>query len=170
MIAIIIVAVFVGFLIVKDEVGEVVDTVSGKLVLHRERAEGVHPRLLELLDEWEHEGPFQIRVGVDGGLRVDEGLQRKLFASGVTKARTLSETPHGHGGALDLHPMSFPDGTAREELTQQMIDDFSAIGDFVEARGFTWGGRWKTTFPPYGDMPHVEMKNWFSLPMPKGNT
>src|SRR5262249_42713727 len=93
-------------------------------VYHRERAAGVDDRLLQLLDWWDSNGPWPIVIPEHGGVRTSEEEQADLYARGVTHARTLAETPHGHAGALDLAPY-------RREASGLYAPDFSRPDDFA---------------------------------------
>lgn len=141
---------------------------SGR-VRNRSRAAGVAPPLETFLDWWEANGPFPILVASDGGLRTDAAKQAALYEAGNTKAATLAQTPHGRGGAIDLHPVGFDPSKA---ITPEVFAQFRAIGEAAEARGLTWGGRWSRAFPPSkanpfgGDLPHVELPNWAALHYP----
>ena len=147
-------------------------------VHNRERAKGVNPRMLQLLDKWEAEGTHEVCVAVHGGLRVDQAVQSALSAGGMSAATTLKRTPHGRGGALDVYPLSFlpfvpvaNGGTARrwgawDELPQQVRDEFKAFGVFAEKHGYKWGGRWVGHDYPNGDQPHCELIDWQKLPFP----
>lgn len=133
-------------------------------VRSRARAAGVNARLLAFLDWWEAFGPFPISVGWKGGLRTDEAEQAALFGRGVTKARTLGETPHGRGGALDLYPVI--DGVTRgldgdKNMTEARAY-FAQLGALAKQQGFVWGGDFKSIT----DLPHIELPDWKYLPMP----
>lgn len=136
-----------------------------KAVAHRERANGVDARLLAFLDDWEREGPFLICVCSDGGVRIDEASQEKFYAAGNSNAASLSETPHGRGGALDVAPyyrngpLGNPPLLYDAQYTHKAC--FDAIGAFAQARGLVWGGGFGGNFV---DMPHVEVPDWRSLP------
>jgi len=128
-------------------------------VLHRERLVGVHPDLLELVDWWPGApGRSRLLIIGDGGKRVDETLQARLYAEGNSKARTLRDTPHGRGAAVDAYAM--PDGATAVDWNDTA--GFRAWGLYAEGIGFTWGGRW-TSFP---DLAHVEIADWRTLPFP----
>lgn len=145
---------------------------------HIERARGVHPRMLVLLQEWRKRGTFELVVGFHGGLRVDPTVQAMLSGAGMSAANNLRITPHGRGGALDLWPISFLahvprswGGEARRwttwpELPQLVRDQFAVIGVFSEGLGFKWGGRWVGHSYPNGDQPHHELADWQRLPFP----
>lgn len=148
------------------------------LVLHLERATGIHPRLKSLLDIWATTGAHDVLIAPDGGLRTDEAVQAGKAASGQSNATSLRQTPHGRGGAVDVWPVSFlpyvpkqNGGTgarwvAWEHLPQQVRDEFHAFGDFAERHGFRWGGRFRGAKFPNGDQPHVELEDWQRLPFP----
>jgi hypothetical protein len=132
-------------------------------VHHRERAEGVHPALQGFLDAWIAwaAAPFPLVVCPEGGVRTNEAKQSRLYAAGKSKARTLADTPHGRGAALDVAPyrrnavgLFAPDYRHRE--------DFAVIGEFAEGLGLAWGGR----FPGFFDGPHVQLPEWRSYPYP----
>lgn len=145
-------AIVLGWLMVKP---------SGAKVWHRERAKGVRPELQAFLDWWEQNGAFPITVVEHGGVRYDQAEQAALFARGATKAATLADTPHGHAGALDLAPY---DEKKRAPMWSGADHLFAAIGAAAKARGLKWGGDWQS----FKDLPHVELPNWRSLPMPTG--
>lgn len=138
-------------------------------VLNAELAIGVHPSLVALLEAWEQHGTHDVMVahGVGfpaGGLRTDVLAQHKAFVDGLTKARTLADTPHGRGAAIDIWPVGF--NPHRDFSTQPGMEDlFRDFGEFAEGMGFRWGGRFGG-FGQHGDMPHVEILNWHSLPYP----
>lgn len=138
------------------------------LLLHRERADGVDPRLLAFLDWWAESGPFPLLVDPQGGVRYDEALQLELYARGATKAKTLADTPHGRGGAIDCHPCVV--GAAGQAIAILTRDTaaYRTYGELGKARGLVWGGDWKHLV----DMPHVECLDWRVLPYPpkKGGT
>lgn len=139
---------------------------TGK-VRGRSRAAGVDPRLLEFLTGWEVVGGFPILVA--DGLRTDPAKQLAYFEAGNSRARTLDQTPHGRGGAVDLWPADF---NPNVRVTAEVYEKFLAIGIAAENAGLEWGGRWTNAFRPSdmnpfgGDLPHVQVRNWASLPFP----
>lgn len=147
-------------------------------VLELDRAHGVHPSLLELLASWEREGSHDVVVAPNGGLRTDARLQAALASGGASAASTLRSTPHGRAAALDVWPVSFlahvpraQGGTASrwtswEALPADVREAFAAFGRFAEVRGFVWGGRWRGKTFPHGDQPHVELREWRTMPFP----
>lgn len=147
-------------------------------VLNRERADNVHPELAEVLDAWEREGTHAVVVAPLGGRRASSGDQQQLAALGMSAATDLRSTPHGRGAALDVWPESFLahvplswGGTAARwsswaELPQSVRDEFAVFGEWAEARGLVWGGRWRSATYPNGDQPHIELANWRTLPFP----
>ncbi len=124
-------------------------------VFHVERAAGVHPSLIGLLSDWERDGTHDVLVA--GGAPWPNGG----FESGLSKARSLLDTPHGRGAALDIWPAGFIPSRSMGDQPQ-MLALFTAFGDFAVAHGFHWGGHWIT----FKDLPHVELPNWRSLPYP----
>jgi hypothetical protein len=147
---------------------------SGKRVLQRERVRGVRSELLAFLAWWEQSGPFLICPSAPGdypGVR-DDAQQAELFNRGVTKAKRARDSAHGHGAAMDLHPVKRslagrvisifgpddPEGAAR----------YRRIGELAESRGLVWGGRGEEAFGDGGDAPHVELVNWRQVPVAQG--
>ncbi len=142
-------------------------------VAHIERALGVHPSLLALLEDWNRLGSHDVVIAggegwPNGGLRTDVLEQHKAFVAGLTKARTLADTPHGRGAALDVWPYGFnPHRGFDGQLDMPAL--FRVFGQFAEDRGFVWGGRWDFHTPGStlsGDYPHVEVADWRHLPYP----
>jgi hypothetical protein len=148
------------------------------LVLHKHRVQGCLDPIHVLLSLWEIDGKHDILVAPNGGLRLNAATQAALAQSGMSRAADLRSTPHGRGAAVDVWPTSFlahvPErdgGTAKrwtswEALPVGVKADFLVFGEFAEARGFKWGGRWRNAMFPYGDQPHVEILAWQSLPYP----
>lgn len=142
---------------------------GGGRVLYRERADGVHPDLQWLLDQWESEGSHVVEIAGGpnwphpGGLRSSELGQAATAAMGLSKAVTLQETPHGRGAALDVWPRGFrPDRSyAAADQLPGARELMATFGAFARSRGLVWGGLWSTP-----DDPHVELCNWRSLPFP----
>lgn len=147
------------------------------LVHRRDLARGVHPSLQALLDAWELEGWFPVTIAHGtygpityvGGLRSSASQQASTAGAGLSRASTLASTPHGRGAALDVWPVGF-DPTKPFSAQPNMQQLMQAFGEFAERRGLVWGGRW-VNFKPAGaevagDWPHVEVKNWRSLPFP----
>lgn len=140
-------------------------------VLARDTARGIHSQLQMLLDEWEMYGPFDVTIGnlpgfPGGGLRTSEAGQAAAAAAGLSTASTLASTPHGRGGAIDLWPSDFNPWLSWEQQPDRMKQKFYEIGAFAKARGFVWGGDWRSATFPYGDQPHIEMAGWRMLPFP----
>lgn len=131
------------------------------LVQNRERARNAHPALQSFLDWWQVNGPFPILVAPDGGLRTDAAKQASYYAQGMSKAKTLAETPHGRGAALDLWPVGF-DPAKKLEQQEDIKEKFKEMGRIAKASpfNFTWGGDWGW------DYPHIEVKGWKNMPYP----
>lgn len=125
-------------------------------VHRRERADGVDVRLQAFLDWWEAAGPFELTVLRDGGVRWDQAMQLAFFQAGKSKAKNLSETPHGRGGALDVAP--FVNG----DVPWMDWGLFERMGILAEDHGFIWGGRWENP----KDGPHIQVADWRSLAFP----
>jgi len=139
-------------------------------VLQRENARGVHQDLQGLLDEWERVGTHQVLIPSSpwGGLRTSEADQASYAGDGYSAAATLRATPHGRGGGLDVWPVGFEhyvNGTW-QAVPAELKQRFTDFGVFAELNGFVWGGRWRSASYPNGDQPHVELRNWRSLPFP----
>lgn len=139
-------------------------------VLDRDRADGVDLRLLWLLDEWERYGSHVVRIagGTYGGHTYIGGVrtpaqQLAQFNAELSKAPTPRDAPHCHAGALDVWPLGFVPSRSFEEqpVPADYQGMFRVFGEFAKARGFEWGGEW-----PSPDMPHVQVKDWRSLPCP----
>lgn len=133
---------------------------TGGLVQGRSRCNTVDQRLQAFLDGWAKDGPFGLFVPVDGARRTDEALQAKLYAEKRSNAKTLAETPHGRGGALDLYPvvdgktlgLGDPQGAAMAEYLRYA----GVIAARAKLAGFKWGGDFKSL----KDWPHVEVPDW----------
>ncbi len=147
-------------------------------VINRERAAGVHPTMLAFLDYWEVNGPFDVEIGQlpgfpGGALRTaaDAGGQAAACEADLSSACTIIDTPHGRGAALDLWPvgMGFNPWTPWRQQPEHIKAAFEQIGLAAERFGLEWGGRWRNEKMPDGDQPHVQMKNWRSLPFPPPN-
>lgn len=138
-------------------------------VQNRSRAAGVSSELDAFLDWWDLNGEFDITISPDGGLRTDAAKQAQYFANGTSKARTLDQTAHGRAGAIDVQPVSYDPTRAVDADTYAL---FETIGRAGEAFGLVWGGRWSRAYPPStgnpygGDLAHLEVEDWASLPYP----
>ena len=137
-------------------------------VLNIERAKGVNESLLSFLQFWQDNGEFDILVAPDGGLRYGaEAAAKQLsyYNAGNSRAKTLAETPHGRGGALDLWPVGFNPAITLNRNSPDSLNykwAFNKIGSAAMNQGLDWGGRWTTLY----DLPHIEMTNWRSLAYP----
>lgn len=129
---------------------------------HKERAEGVDPRLLVWLDQAEADLPFDLIV--TAGIRTADE-QNALYARGRTAPGPVvtnadaQHAPHCHGGAVDVAPLV--NGDVPWNPSDPGYDLWPKIGEHAMIRGFTWGGCWKTI----KDMPHVEVPDWRDLPV-----
>lgn len=137
---------------------------TGNPVLRRDRANGVDQRLQDFLDWWEGYGPFPLTVMIDGGVRTDEAKQAQFFATGVSGAKTLAETPHGRGGAMDLYPTINGEirGLLYDPDQEEAATYFRQMGALAKEHGLKWGGDWLRR----KDLPHVEVPDWKELPFP----
>lgn len=138
------------------------------MVYHFQRASGVNASLVEFLRTWDEIGPFPLVVVPNGGLRTDEAVQQAAFKRGSSKAKSLIDTPHGRGGALDCAPYEARlVGGKRlwmpvydRETNPGVARKFEIYGAIAKKAGFVWGGDWGW------DYPHIEVKNWRALPYP----
>lgn len=156
------------------------------MVLGREHTNGLHPRLIALLDDWDANGTHVVRVPgpmelaplgfPPAGLRsgaAAAAAQARTAAAGGSAATTLTSTPHGPrqfqgrsvGWAVDVWPDGF-NPLQSWELTPQVIKDrFRAFGTFARDRHQLEAGTfWKSATFPNGDQPHVEVPGWRSAP------
>ena len=138
---------------------------QGASVRRRQRANGVNAKLQAFLDQWVKDGPFEIGVGDDGGVRTDAAKQLAYFKAGNSNASTLDQTAHGRGGALDLYPVigGHWRGLQGDPNPADSARYFAVIGARAKAAGLAWGGDFKTMRP---DLPHIEVPSWRTLPMP----
>lgn len=138
---------------------------SPVLVFHFGRVAGCVQPLVDFFAWWQLHGPFPVTIPPDGALRTDEIEQARLFAKGVSNARTLWETPHGRAAAIDAYPAIIHSTGAYVERILNDVRDaetlklFSQYGALAESHGLTWGGRWHSK-----DYPHVEVPGWRELP------
>lgn len=143
-------------------------------VFHFNRIAQVDPRLVQFFAWWNRQGPFAITIPQTGGIRTNELLQARLFSEGMTRARSLADTPHGRGAAVDAYPAVLdPSGVyvaaihldAKTEMSRML---FRTYGELAEQHGLHWGGRFEP-LNEHGlgwDLPHVEVHNWRELPYP----
>lgn len=134
-------------------------------VLNIERAAGCREELKDLLEQWKIHGTHDITVAEDGGYRfgpVAERTQEHFFEAGLSRARTLEDTPHGRRCAVDCHPVGFDPHKSFKDQAPGYREKFLAWGAFVEACGLVWGGRFGG-FGSDGDMPHAEIPHWRTL-------
>ena len=140
-----------------------------RLLYHPERLAGVCPAVCAFALWWAEHGPFPATIDPTGGVRT-EAQQAELYAAGRSKAKTLAETPHGRGGALDLYPARVTAGRVAGIYLPTdgaaSLERFARYGELAEAHNLIWGGRWLKAFPPHGDCPHVELPSWRDLPFP----
>lgn len=149
---------------------------SQTLVFHFDRLIGVSAECIAFFSWWRDFGPFPLTIPEGGGLRNDAAYQEGLFMTGRSRAKTLDQTPHGRGGAVDAYPAKVVSGTVigihQIKDGSEAIERFEKFGALAEAKGLTWGGRWLRAFPPSksnprgGDCAHVESRLWPSLPFP----
>lgn len=143
------------------------------LLFHMERLIGCRPEILSFARWWAASGPFPVTIPRDGGFRVDEERQRRLYERKASRALRLQDTPHGRGAALDIAPVRLlaADGlpvriwTAAEHTPGERAEAirlYSAFGQAVSEHGLVWGGTWRGIV----DLGHAELQGWRSLPFP----
>lgn len=71
-----------------------------------------------------------------------------------TQVTVTKDSPHLFGVAIDVVPIV----NGKADFNNAVL--FNRIGQIAESLGLEWGGRWKDLYPPNGDMPHIELKNW----------
>lgn len=146
-------------------------------LLNVERARGVRgAKLLAFLRRLHAEGltfggvRYSVTVGVDGGVRTN-ARQGELYARGrsqlstgewtvtdaakvVTHARTVGQSRHGSGDAVDLWVM-LPSGAPllfKSQARALFEGVYRALGELGESVGLVWGGRWTKLV----DLPHFQ--------------
>ena len=144
-------------------------------ICNRQRTNGILQPLQDLLDLWAQFGTHDIDIPPTGGYRfgpIDEAQQEELCRNGLSKARTLRETPHGRRCGLDVYPLGFNPHRSFEDASNagmlQKCRDFVA---FVDKYGPPLGlrsGAHFLNFGPLGDIVHVELADWISRSFPGG--
>lgn len=119
-------------------------------VKYKQRAAGIRDELLTFIELVDQHFPYQVNIAQDGGFRTDELRQAALYAAGKTRAKTLKETPHGRGCAVDL--IVIIDGKIAPG-THRAWEELGKMGEDI---GLEWGGRWKTLV----DKPHFQIRGW----------
>lgn len=158
-------------LLAGPSISDAAATISGSKITNRSAANGVSFQMQALLDLWEAQGWFTVSIATPfagfpgGGLRTasDAAGQQAACEGGLSNACTLSTTPHGRGGALDIWPLGF-NPLLTFDAQPGMLDLMTQFGQWAQSQGYTWGGAWTTP-----DYPHVEEKDWTSLPYPPPN-
>lgn len=141
-------------------------TIKGGAVLYVERLRGVLPQLQATVLRWN--GPFNILVAPDGGLRIGAAAaakQLEYYRTGASKAKTLQETAHGRGAAVDIWPEGF-DPTKSLDLQPAIRARFVFIREWALEQGLVLIGTPAETW----DYPHWQLPNWTSYPYPPTNT
>lgn len=137
------------------------------IIHHKERADGCRDELKQLLALFELHGEGEWEVPEEGGYRygpIDEARQEELCRTGLSRAKTLKQTPHGRRCGLDLRPKGFnPHRSFEDPSNAGMLEKFQTWGAFVDRFGtplkIRWGGHFKG-FGKNGDMPHAELIDW----------
>jgi peptidoglycan L-alanyl-D-glutamate endopeptidase CwlK len=138
-------------------------------IIHEERLQGVHPKLVELAHVWVEQLPFDVLI-VEG-VRTNE-RQQQLYAQGrttpgpiVTMSQDTSQSAHGLrlvdgeplAFAIDAVPCTGPAGQA----TWQDHQSLALMANIAEDLGLTWGGEWNH-FP---DPDHFQVPGWKLFPL-----
>ena len=132
---------------------------TGGAVLHIERLKGVLPELQSVILSWN--GPFNILIAPEGGLRTDAAKQLAYYNAGNSKAKTLEETPHGRGAAIDVWPEGF-DPTKSLDLQPTIRSQFIFIREWALSKGLVLIGTPDVTW----DYPHLQLQYWKRYPYP----
>lgn len=92
------------------------------------------------------------------GRRYDmaSGVWHVADPSKVVTNALPDHAPHCRRAAYDLVPI------VNEKAAWDRLDLFAELGRIGKELGLVWGGDW----PKLKDMPHFELPNWRSLPMP----
>jgi peptidoglycan LD-endopeptidase CwlK len=133
----------------------------------KKRLEGVHPLLIDVIEEAIVGSPYNFQIPRDGGVRTVE-RQQELYSygrtnmskkkvtnvDGIKKKSNHQVKADGYGHAFDIFIM-LPNGKASwdKKMLTEVANHILAIG---KTKGVTieWGGNW-TKFP---DLPHFELK------------
>lgn len=142
------------------------------MILHPDKLRGLHLELLRFATEAAHVFEAECDLAIVWGVRT-EAEQLALWARGrttkgeppyteenplgrtVTRAQHAHETAHGRAAAFDFCPVL--DGV----WAWKDLELFTLVGQYAEAHGLAWGGRW-----PQRDAGHVELPDWKSLSFP----
>jgi hypothetical protein len=96
-------------------------------------------------------------------MRRDPLEQARLYAAQTSKAKTLADTPHGRGAAVDLYPvLAFDDLGRPSAVDLYSRERFAELGAAAKRFGLVWGGEFSGLY----DGPHVELAEWRALPFP----
>jgi len=138
------------------------DTFKGA-VLYMQRAKGLLPELQAKIVEWDL--PFDIMVAPGGGLRTNPAEQLLYYQQGNSKAKTLAETPHGRGAAVDMWPVTFNPSI---DLKAQPVafEQFKQMRQWALDKGLKLIGSVDESW----DYPHWELPNWTRYPYPPRST
>jgi peptidoglycan L-alanyl-D-glutamate endopeptidase CwlK len=133
-----------------------------------DRLEGVHPVLLELLEEAMKEIPHDIGIPQFGGLRsvedqqslyaigrtVETGRKPVTHTDGIKKKSNHQAHADGFGYAFDIYiylPAERRASWDRDKLTEVALHILK-VAQSMDIP-LTWGGSWK-----WKDMPHFELR------------
>jgi len=147
------------YLATRDSLPMVDKTKTGGAVLHIERMRGVLPQLQAKVLAWN--GPFDILVAPEGGLRTDAAKQIAYYNAGNSKAKTLKETAHGRGAAVDMWPVDFNPAVSLDLQPVAKVR-FIYMREWAESQGLVLIG---TPYESW-DMPHWQLPNWTNYPYP----
>lgn len=135
-----------------------------------ERCQILHPKVREevimCIEDAEAKFPANIKVRIVQGLRTIEE-QNELYAQGRTKPGAIitkakgGSSFHNYGLAIDFALMydKNNDGNFEElswdikkDFDEDHVADWGEVISSFEAKGWSWGGRWRT----FKDYPHME--------------
>jgi peptidoglycan L-alanyl-D-glutamate endopeptidase CwlK len=128
------------------------------------RLEGVHPKLLSLIELSIVESPYDFGIPMYGGVRSTEDQQQLYakgrtkegkivtYADGVKKKSNHQAKDNGYGYAFDIfcydeNGKATWDSKYYKEVAEHILNIADALGYEVE-----WGGNWK-----FKDYPHFQL-------------
>ena len=138
----------------------------------RERLTGVHPALIEIIEEGIIESPFDFGIPTFGGLRseqdqkslydkgrtqesLDKGERVVTYTDGVRKKSNHQAKADGYGCAFDIYIYD-----AETKRASWNVDKLAAVAihliKIAQKKNILliWGGSWTR----FKDFPHFEMK------------
>lgn len=138
----------------------------------RERISGIHPILIEIIEEGIVDSPFDFGIPAYGGLRTvadqqelyakgrsEESLNRGekpvTYTDGIRKKSNHQAKPDGYGHAFDIYIYIHETKKAswNVDKLRQVADHLKKVAAKKGVVLF-WGGDWKS----FKDYPHFEIK------------